>query len=107
MVKGNVELLAGLHQPEHNIAGDATVEADGSTRDLSLGDEGTNIVLRRIGVQRNLRMFQHLEQFLLAPMEAHKQLVKCLIADGQREDTVESSPVASGCPRRWMALSAL
>ena len=68
MIKRNAQLLVGLHQPEHDVASDATVAANGSAGDLAPGYEGANIVLRRIDVQGNVRIFENLEQFLLAPM---------------------------------------
>lgn len=49
------ELPAGLHQPEHGVACDATIAAHRVPGDLSFGDEAAQIVLRGIGVQRDCR----------------------------------------------------
>jgi hypothetical protein len=40
MIEGDAELLAGLHQPDHDVAGNAIVDADGPAGDLAPGDEG-------------------------------------------------------------------
>ncbi len=92
MIEGDAELLAGLHQPDHDVAGNATVDADGPAGDLAPGDEGTNIVLRRVGVQWNIRMLENFEQFSLSSMEAQEQLVELGKAGTSREYFVEPAP---------------
>ncbi len=92
MIEGDAELLAGLHQPEHDVTGNPAVKAYGAAGDLSPGDEGTNIVLRRVGVQWNIRVFEHLEQFSLSSMEAQEQLVERRIAGTSHEYLLEPAP---------------
>ena len=92
MIEGDAELLAGLHQPEHDVAGNATVDTDGAAGDLAPGDEGTNIVLRRVGVQWNIRVLENFEQFSLSSMEAQEQLVELGIAGTSGEYFVELAP---------------
>jgi hypothetical protein len=41
-------------------------------------------------------MLEHIERFLLAPMEAHEQLVERVIAGAQREDPVEPASEPMG-----------
>lgn len=85
MIEGDAELLAGLHQPEHDVAGNATADTDGAAGDLAPGDEGANIVLRRVGVQGSIRVLENFEQFSLSSMEAQEQLVELGIAGTSRE----------------------
>ncbi|MHC2357816.1 hypothetical protein ACVMB3_007339 [Sinorhizobium meliloti] len=84
--------MAGLHQPEHDVACDAAVQAHGAAGNLASGDEGTNIVLRRVGVQWNIRVLENLEQFIPASMEAQVQFVERRIAGTSREYLVEPAP---------------
>lgn len=92
MKEGDAELLAGLHQPEHDVAGNATVDAYGAAGDLAPSDEGTNIVFRRVGVQGNIRVLENFEQFDLSSVEAQEQLVELGITGTSRDDFVEPAP---------------
>lgn len=46
MVKGQSELLAGLHQAEHGVARNMAVSVHGATRYLSPGDEAARSFCR-------------------------------------------------------------
>ena len=43
--------------------------ADGSARDLAPGDAGADVVLRAVGVERDLRSIEDAQQLALAAME--------------------------------------
>ena len=74
VIEGKPELPAGLHQPQQGVTRHATSAAHRAAGDLALGDERAQVVLRRIGMQWNLGTLQHLEQVVLASLQAHQAL---------------------------------
>jgi hypothetical protein len=59
------ELAAGLQQAQHHVPCQAAIGAHRATRDLALDHAGAQVVLGRIGVQRNLRALKDLQKFVL------------------------------------------
>lgn len=81
--EGDAELPAGLHQPEHDIAGLAANGAHCTPRDPALGHAGAQVIFRGIGVKRDLRSPQYLQQFGLAAVQAGQQRLPVPVS-GQR-----------------------
>src|SRR3954471_904436 len=55
------ELLAGFHQAQEHIPAIPAHVAAGSAADLAPGHLGADVVLRSVGVQRDLRAVEHPE----------------------------------------------
>jgi len=107
MPEGCFQLPAGLHQAEHDVARDAAVSTDRAAGDLPFCDEGADVVLGGIGVERNVGPLEHLEQFVLAPVKADEQLVEIGIAGLKHEYLVEPSSDCGDSPRRGLELPRL
>ena len=86
------ELAAGLHQAEHDVARGASCRAHGAAGDLALGHAGADVVLRAIGVQRDLGMLKNTQQFVLAPVQPSKEPVEGDVVGLSPEDAVEARP---------------
>ncbi len=99
MVEREPELLAGLHQTEHDVSRDPAVAAHRAAGDFSFRDEGPQVIFRCVGVQRDAGMLEHLQQLVLPSMQPLKQLVECLITGAQGEDPVEPSSEGRGSLR--------
>src|ERR1700712_6081172 len=56
------ELLAGFHQAQERIPTVASGVAAGSAADLAPGDLSADVILRSVGVQRDLGTVEHPEQ---------------------------------------------
>jgi len=69
----DVELDAGLHQAEQDIAGILACLTDGSAGYLALGDEGADVVFGAIGVERDLGAIENAQEFMLAAIQPGKQ----------------------------------
>lgn len=82
--------MAGLHEPEHDIAGLAAIGAHGAARNPALGDAGPRVVFGGIGVERDLGPLQHLQQFALSPVQGRQQLTQLLVTGALPEDVVEA-----------------
>jgi hypothetical protein len=54
----------------------ANFQAGGSARDLALGDAGADVVLRAVGVERDLRSIKDAQQLAHAAMEPREQPVE-------------------------------
>ena len=74
--EGDAELGAGLVEAEKGIAAIATRIASGAAAHLSFGDLTADIVLRSIGVQRNLWPIENHQQFALVGAEPCEQPVE-------------------------------
>jgi hypothetical protein len=71
--------------------------------DLSLGDLAANIVLRTVGVERDLRSVEHHQQFGLVGVQAREQPVERGEAGPALEDPVEAGAKRCLTPRRRIA----
>ncbi len=65
----DLELAAGLHEAEHDVACGASCRAHGAAGDRAFGHAGPDVVLRAVGVQRDLGMLQYAQQLVLAPVQ--------------------------------------
>ena len=65
VVEGHLELFACLGKPEHHIASFPSIFADGPAGDLPLCDEGADVILGAVGVQRDVRTLENQKQFIL------------------------------------------
>lgn len=61
MPKRQAKLFAGLHEVQHGIASHTPISAHGAAGDFTLGDTAAQIFLGHIGVQRDLRKFEHFQ----------------------------------------------
>lgn len=86
---------------------DATIPAHRAAGDFSFGDEAAQIVLRGIGVQRDPRPVQHLEQFILSATKTSQKLIELLIAGAQREDPREAFVECGSKAGRGLSSDAL
>ena len=82
---------AGLGQSEEGIAAVAADIAAGTTTDLAFGDLAADVVLRTIGVQRDVRMIEHGQQFGLVGMQPLQQSIETDEAGALAKDVVEPS----------------
>src|SRR3954453_1380928 len=72
--EANVQLGACLGQPEESIAAVASKGASRATADLAFGALAADVVLRAVGVQRDLRAVERHQQFCLVGVQvAHHQ----------------------------------
>jgi len=94
VVEGDFELHAGFGEAKHDVTCVAASVADGSAGDFSFGDEGTDVVFRRVGVEWNFRPFENAQQFVLTVEQASQQAVEHGVARFAFEDSIE--PVAQG-----------
>jgi hypothetical protein len=83
VIEGQSELSAGLHETEHYITSLKAMDAYGAAGDLALGHAGGQIILRGIGMTKNLGLIENLQQFVLAPVQAHEQLVEGKVSGAQ------------------------
>jgi hypothetical protein len=88
--EGDAELGAGLGQAEEGVAAITPEVAAGAAADLAPGDLATDVVLRSIGMQRDLRVVENQEQFGLFGVEARKQPIEGGKAGLQLEDALEA-----------------
>ena len=93
--EGDAELGAGLVEAEKGIAAIATRIASGAAAHLSFGDLTADIVLRSIGVQRNLGPIEHHQQFALVGAEPSEQPVENDEPGLACEDAIEARPQRS------------
>src|SRR3546814_5126375 len=93
------KLLAGLRKAQHAVARLAAVATDRASGNLPLDDKATQISLRRIGVERDLRPLQNPEQLRLATHQPKQQFVEITVAGAERENPVEASQQALGHSR--------
>jgi hypothetical protein len=78
--EGILSFHAGLGEAEHDLAGLAALFTDGSARDFALGDEGADVVFRGVGVERDLRSFEHAQKLVFAQERALQQKIEGRIA---------------------------
>src|SRR3984885_2374907 len=86
----DAKLVAGLGETEECIAAIATNVAPGPCADFPPGDVTTDVILRTVGVERDLRPVQHDQQFSLVGMQPCQQAVQRDKAGAALEDAVEA-----------------
>lgn len=88
--EGDAELLAGLHEPEHDVAGLTAICTHRAARDPALSHAGAQIIFGGIGVERDFGSLQHHQQFILPSVQPDQQLIQILVARALPEDVVEA-----------------
>src|ERR1700722_8186112 len=89
------ELVAGFGQSKKRIAAIAANIAAGSCADLAPGHVAADVVLRAVGVQRDLRLLQHPQQLRLVGIERDE-------AGATQEDAVEPRAQGDRPARAWL-----
>src|SRR5215208_163421 len=74
--EAEAELGTGLGQAEEGVPAIASGVAAGSAADLAPGDLGADVVLRSVGVQRDLGAVEHSEQVGLVGVQPREQPVQ-------------------------------
>src|SRR5690242_931944 len=88
--EGDAKFPAGLCKSEEGVAAVAADIALGSAADLALGNLAADVVLRAVGVQRDLRVIEHHQQLGLVGVQPLKQAVEGGEARVPLEDTIEA-----------------
>jgi len=101
------ELGAGLGEAEHDVAGEASPFADGSAGDLSLGDDGADVVFGGVGVEGNFGPLEHAQEFVLVGEETSEEPVERRVSGSAFEDAVEARLEFGGSFRARIELERL
>jgi len=103
----DAEFVASLDQAEEGIAAVAPDVAACPGADLAPGDMAPDVVLRAVGVQRDLRPLQHQQQFRLVGMQPRQQAVQGDEAGAAQKNAVEPG-AQRDCPALvWFELISL
>src|SRR3954470_8368653 len=86
------ELAAGLGEAEEGIATVTTEVGFGATADMAFGHLAADVVLRSVGVQRDLRAVEHCQQLGLVGMQPRQQPIEADEAGAAHKDAVEARP---------------
>src|SRR4029079_13624977 len=70
------ELLAGFHQAQERVPAVAALIGAGAAADLSSRHVTPNVILRAVGVQRDLRPLQHAQQLRLVGLKPGQQTIE-------------------------------
>jgi hypothetical protein len=101
VAKIDAELGAGLGEGEEGVATVATDIAAGAAADFASGDVAADVILRSVGVQRNLWSVEYHQQFGLVGMKPREQTVEGDEAGLAREDAIETEPAVRPCAVCW------
>src|SRR5271166_5783936 len=96
----DAELLARLAEAEEGVTAVAPGVAFGPAADLALGHLAADVVLRTIGVQRDLRVVEHHQELGLVGVQPLEQPIEGGKAGGAQEDAVEARPHFAAAARR-------
>ena len=106
--EGDAELSTSLGEPEECIAAVATAVAVGSPADVAFGPLAADVVFRAIGVQRNFRVIEHHQQFVLVGVQPMQQVIKGDEACAPLKDAIEARPhFTASTPRRRQPVGLL
>src|SRR5271165_6189716 len=94
------ELLARLAEAEEGVAAVAAGAGLGAAANLAFGHLAADVVLRTIGVQRDLRVVEHHQELGLVGVQPLEQAVEGGKAGGAQEDAVEARPHFAAAARR-------
>ena len=106
--KGDSQLGTGFGQAEEGIAAVAAIVTSGATADLPLRYVAADVAFRSIGVQWDVWMVEHGQQFGLVGMQPRQQAIEGDEAGATAEDAVDGRGVGrfgavSGCCGRLSA----
>ena len=77
-------------EPEEGVAAVASDVAVGAATDVTLGHLAADVVFRAVGVQRDLGMVEHHQEFGLVGVQPLQQAVERGESGGAQEDAVET-----------------
>lgn len=95
------------HVSEKGVAAVAPEIAAAATADLAPYDLATQVVLRTVGVQREVRAVKHEQQLGLAGVKPRQQAIEAGIAGAPFEDAIRRIPTGSGWDGRFAVLPVL
>ena len=98
----DAKLVAGLGQAKKRITAIAASIAACSGADLAPGHVAADVVLRTVGVERDLWPLQHHQQLRLVGMQPLEQAVQRDEAGAAKEDTVEPRAQGGSPARAWL-----
>src|SRR3954462_15571570 len=90
--EAEAELGTGLSQAEEGVPAIASGVAAGSAADLAPGNLGPDVVLRSVGVQRDLGVVEHPQEFRLVGVQPCKQPVQDDEAGPTRKEAIKPRP---------------
>src|SRR4051794_23108395 len=97
------ELLAGFHQAQERVPAIAAPVAASSAADLAPGDLGADVVLRSVGVQRDLGAVEHSEQFGLVGTQPREQPVQGDETGPTLKDAIKPRPQFGPAAPGWLS----
>src|SRR5215213_1567897 len=100
--EAETELGTGLGQAEEGVPAIAAHVAAGSAADLAPGDLGPDVVLRSVGVQRDLRAVEHPQEFRLVGVQPREQPVQDDKAGPTLKDPIKPRPQFAPSSRGWI-----
>src|SRR5215218_103269 len=101
--EAETELGTGLGQAEEGVPAIAAHVAAGSAAHLAPGDLGPDVVLRSIGVQRDLRAIEHPEQLRLVGVQPREQPVQDDKAGPPPKDPIKPHAQFAPSSRDWLS----
>src|SRR4029077_19077705 len=104
---GDAELAASLGEAQEGIPAIAAGIAACPSADLPARDITTDVVLRAIGVKRDLRALQHHQQLGLVGMQPRQQAIQHDEASAAAEDPVEPPAQRQALTRAGFAMVRL
>ena len=103
----DAELAAGFHETKRDVACCASCRAHGAAGDLALGYASADVVLRAVGVQRDLGALEYTQQLGLAPMQPGEKPVQGCVIGLAPEDAVKARSQRGGAPWTGVARPGL
>src|SRR3954462_12354715 len=97
----------GINQAEEGVPAIAADVAAGSAADLAPGHLGPDVVLRSVGVQRDLRAVEHPEQLRLVGVQPREQPVQDDKASPTPKDPIKPHAQFAPSPRGWLSSVSL
>ena len=101
--EAETELGTGLGQPEKGVSAVASGVAAGSAADLAPGHLGADVVLRSVGVQRDLGAVEHPQQFRLVGVQPREQPVQDDEAGPAPKQAIKPRPQFGPAAPGWLA----
>src|SRR5215208_5417379 len=105
--EAEAELGTGLSQAEEGVPAVASGVAAGSAAHLAPGHLGPDVVLRSVGVQRDLRAVEHPEQVGLVSVQPREQPVQDDEAGPTPKDPIKPRAQFAPSPRGWLTSVSL
>src|SRR5215469_560578 len=97
--EGNGQLCTGLGQAKEGIATAATISTASAATDLALGDLAPEVSLGAVGMQRDVRVVEHRQQFDLVCVQPLQQSIQRSEAGATAEDVIKPRTELLAPPR--------